>query len=214
MDSPSTSFARSVVHFRDVTPKPRQEDDSTPAQGGASAEANLEPAQPYPVTLVHDDDQWLATIDALPGCTARGATPDEAVERASEAMAAWIASAKQEGKSVPEPKTAQSHSGRLLLRMPQTLHAELARIAERESVSLNQFITDVLSGALGWRAVGQKARAGGAVRQLDVDDETGQARVASSEDGSRFGTMLLVNGILVAVAAIVAIVVLIVWVTR
>ena len=98
--------------------------------------------------------------------------------------------------------------------MPQTLHAELARIAERESVSLNQFITDVLSGALGWRAVGQKARAGGAVRQLDVDDETGQARVASSEDGSRFGTMLLVNGILVAVAAIVAIVVLIVWVTR
>ena len=102
-------------------------------------------------------------------------------------MAAWIASAKREGKSVPEPKTAQSHSGRLLLRMPQTLHAELARIAERESVSLNQFITDVLSGALGWRAVGQKARAGGAVRQLDVDDETGQARVASSEDGSRFG---------------------------
>lgn len=214
MDTPSTNLARSVVHFREVTPRPRQEADLTPAQGQASAEARLEPVQSYPVTLVHEDDQWVATIDALPGCTARGATPDEAVERANEAMAAWIASAKQEGKSVPEPKNAQSHSGRLLLRMPQTLHAELARIAERESVSLNQFITDVLAGALGWRAAGQKARAGG-VRQLDVDDETGQARAPSSEDDSRFsGTMLLVNGILVAVAAIVAIVVLIYVVTR
>jgi antitoxin HicB len=165
---------------------------------------------PYPVTLVHeDDDQWVATIDALPGCTARGATPDEAVERAGEAMTAWLASARREGKDVPEPKTAQSHSGRLLLRMPQTLHAELARIAEREKVSLNQFITDVLAGALGWRTTGQKPRAGRAVRPRDVDDKADQATVDSSDEGSRFSsTVLVVNGILVALAAVVAIVVL------
>ena len=199
-----------------MRPRTGQEDDPTPAQGQASAEARLEPALPYPVTLVHeDDDQWVATIDALPGCSARGASPDEAVERAGEAMAAWLASAKREGKNVPDPKTAQSHSGRLLLRMPQTLHAELARIAERESVSLNQFITDVLAGALGWRATGQKARAGGAVRPRDVDDEAAQAGVPPSDDDSRFsGTVLIVNGILVAVAAIVAIVVLVAVLTR
>ena len=160
-----------------------------------------------------DDDQWVATIDALPGCAARGASPDEAVERAGEAMAAWLASAKREGKNVPEPKTAQSHSGRLLLRMPQTLHAELARIAERESVSLNQFITDVLSGALGWRATGPKTR-GGAVRTLDVDDEATQAGGASPDDDARFSTLLVVNVILVALAAVVAIVVLVAVLTR
>jgi len=99
--------------------------------------------------------------------------------------------------------------------MPQSLHAELARLAERESVSLNQFITDVLSGALGWRATGQKARAGGAVRTLDVDDDAPRTKVASVEDDSRFsGTVLVVNGILVALAAVVAIVVLIVVLTR
>jgi antitoxin HicB len=175
-----------------------------------------EPALPYPVTLVHeDDDQWAATIDALPGCTARGATPDEAVERAGEAMTAWLASARREGKDVPEPKTAQSHSGRLLLRMPQTLHAELARIAEREKVSLNQFITDVLAGALGWRTTGQKPRAGRAVRTLDVDDKAAQTAVDTPEEGSRFSsTVLVVNGILVALAAIVAIVVLLVVLAR
>ena len=197
-----------------MRPRTRQEGDATPAQGQASAEARLEPALPYPVTLVHeDDDQWVATIDALPGCAARGASPDEAVERAGEAMAAWLASAKREGKNVPEPKTAQSHSGRLLLRMPQTLHAELARIAERESVSLNQFITDVLSGALGWRATGPKTR-GGAVRTLDVDDEAAQAGGASPDDDSRFSTLLVVNVILVALAAVVAIVVLVAVLTR
>jgi predicted RNase H-like HicB family nuclease len=197
-----------------VRPRTRQEGDATPAQGQASAEARLEPALPYPVTLVHeDDDQWVATIDALPGCAARGASPDEAVERAGEAMAAWLASAKREGKNVPEPKTTQSHSGRLLLRMPQTLHAELARIAERESVSLNQFITDVLSGALGWRATGPKTR-GGAVRTLDVDDEAAQAGGASPDDDARFSTLLVVNVILVALAAVVAIVVLVAVLTR
>lgn len=36
------------------------------------------------------------------------------------------------------------HSGRLLLRMPPALHAELAELARREGVSLNQFITAIL----------------------------------------------------------------------
>jgi RNA polymerase sigma-B factor len=42
------------------------------------------------------------------------------------------------------------HSGRLLLRMPQSLHADLADAAEREDVSLNQFITNALAAAVGW----------------------------------------------------------------
>ena len=194
-----------------MRPRTREEavPTSPPDQGSAGSR---EPALPYPVTLVHeDDDQWVATIDALPGCSGRGATPDEAVERAAEAMTTWLASARRDGKDVPEPKTAQSHSGRLLLRMPQTLHAELARVAEREKVSLNQFITDVLAGALGWRTTGQKPRAGRAVRTLDVDDKAEQAAVDASEEGSRFSsTVLVVNGILVALAAVVAIVVLLV----
>jgi RNA polymerase sigma-B factor len=45
-----------------------------------------------------------------------------------------------------EPK----HSGRLLLRMPQSLHAELAEAAEREEVSLNQYITNTLAAGVGW----------------------------------------------------------------
>lgn len=39
------------------------------------------------------------------------------------------------------------HSGRLLLRMPQALHGELAKAAEREGVSLNRLIVSRLSGS-------------------------------------------------------------------
>jgi hypothetical protein len=38
-----------------------------------------------------------------------------------------------------------SHSGRLLLRMPKTLHAELAARSDADGVSLNQFIVTALA---------------------------------------------------------------------
>jgi RNA polymerase sigma factor (sigma-70 family) len=46
--------------------------------------------------------------------------------------------------------TKAEYSGRILVRMPQTLHEELARAAKSERVSLNQFITNALSAASGW----------------------------------------------------------------
>jgi RNA polymerase sigma-B factor len=51
-------------------------------------------------------------------------------------------------------KREASHSGRLLLRMPQSLHAELAEAAEREDVSLNQYITNALAATVGWHREG------------------------------------------------------------
>lgn len=164
---------------------------------------------PYPVTLVHDESgEWVATIDVLPGCNARGATPDEALERVAGAVAAWVETAEREGKEVPEPKSAQSHSGRLLLRMPQTLHAELARAAERERVSLNQFITDALSGALGWRApIRESAGVTRAVPAEDLEGEPGASTGSKSPPASN--RVLVANGVIVAVLAVVAIVVLI-----
>jgi hypothetical protein len=42
--------------------------------------------------------------------------------------------------------------------MPQSLHAELAEAAEREEVSLNQFITNTLASALRWHSDDQEAR--------------------------------------------------------
>ena len=62
------------------------------------------------------------------------------------------------------------HSGRLLLRMPRTLHGQLAQAAEREGVSLNRLIVTRLSrsvsaGAASTTAPGGADAPGGQPRQ-------------------------------------------------
>ncbi len=169
------------------------------------------------MTLVRDETDaggWVATVDVLPGCNARGASPDEALERVAAAVSEWMETAEREGKEVPEPKSVQSHSGRLLLRMPQTLHAELARAAERENVSLNQFISDALSGSLGWRSQDRQAPRGTRTvppEGLDaIEGGDGQTTAEDTWKSPRFATSLFVaNVVIVALAAIVAIIVLI-----
>ncbi len=46
-------------------------------------------------------------------------------------------------------KTATGYSGRILVRMPSELHAQLALAAEREDVSLNRYVTQALSSTVG-----------------------------------------------------------------
>ena len=83
-------------------------------------------------------------------------------------------------------------SGRLLLRMPAALHAELARTAEREGVSLNQFITRALAGKIGWGT--------------DADDG---APAAPSDNRRLIAIALVANAIVIGLAALAAIAVLV-----
>jgi RNA polymerase sigma-B factor len=62
-----------------------------------------------------------------------------------------------EAAEAAEPKAPAAHSGRLMLRMPQSLHTELAQAAEREEVSLNQFITNTLAASMRWHVENETA---------------------------------------------------------
>jgi HicB family len=85
-------------------------------------------------------------------------------------------------------------SGRLLLRMPAALHAELARTAEREGVSLNQFITRALAGKIGWGT--------------DAEDESGSP-AAPADNRRLIAIALVVNAVVIGLAALAAIAVLV-----
>jgi antitoxin HicB len=191
------------------------------AVGGSMVDRYLD--LPYHVTLVRDPDGngagWTAGVEELPGCSSQGGTPDEAVNGIRQAMAAWITGALDEGREVPEPKTADEHSGRLLLRMPKTLHADLTRLAEREGVSLNQLITDALASVVGWRSPGRKAPGGNAnasinqipgAEALTPEQEAGPERVSPEARSRRFLMVILTaNLVVLAIAALVAALVLI-----
>jgi len=167
-------------------------------------------ALPYHVAVTcdegaGDDERWIARVEELEGCEARGGSAEEATARLRPAMEAWIAPVLARGRPVPTPRSPASHSGRLLLRMPPTLHADLARAAEREGVSLNGFITGALAGVVGWK---------GHASQVDGDgvpDAAGHDGAAAPPSGSpRTWTIaLIVNIAVVALAAIAATVALI-----
>jgi antitoxin HicB len=175
---------------------------------------------PYHLAVVRDGEDkakpWTASVEELAGCTGRGRTPEEALNAARAAMTAWIELALEEGREVPEPRSATSHSGRLLLRMPRTLHAELTRASEREGVSLNQFITDVLAAAVVWRsrpaAGGRAAGSTGPIQTPGAESLTAELNAAPPprRDSSRLVPVALAaNFVVVGVAGIVAVVVLI-----
>ena len=103
--------------------------------------------------------------------------------RGSRALQGAVAASRSESEG--------THSGRLLLRMPQSLHSALARAAEREGVSLNQFIASTLADAVGQGS----------------DSAAPQERVRSRPSG--LALALLVNAVVVVVAALVAVAMLV-----
>jgi antitoxin HicB len=100
----------------------------------------------YPVTFYPDPDGgYVAEIKDLPGCMTQGETADEAMSNIEEARSLWIETAYEHGDEIPLPSTETQYSGRVLLRMPRSLHQQLTDNAEKEGVSLNQYIVALLS---------------------------------------------------------------------
>ncbi|MDJ0734761.1 MAG: toxin-antitoxin system HicB family antitoxin [Nostocaceae cyanobacterium] len=102
----------------------------------------------YPVTLYPEPEGgYVAQIKDLPGCLTQGETPEETIANINEARELWIETAYEAGDDIPLPSSDDSYSGRLLVRMPKSLHRRLASTAECEGVSLNQYIVFLLSAA-------------------------------------------------------------------
>jgi predicted RNase H-like HicB family nuclease len=110
---------------------------------------------PYTIIMRRDDEgDLVAKIDELPGCSAHGATPAEALENLAEAQQLWIEDCIEAGQPVPEPEAEEETlpSGKWLQRVPRSLHQKLVQLARRENVSLNQLVTSMLSEAIGTKS--------------------------------------------------------------
>jgi antitoxin HicB len=92
-----------------------------------------------------EDEGFIAVARDLPGCSAFGATREEACAELRPAIMAWIEAAQSAGNPVPTPSEKPAYSGKVLVRMPKSLHEDLAKQAETEGVSLNQYMVVLLS---------------------------------------------------------------------
>jgi antitoxin HicB len=102
----------------------------------------------YSITIDSDTEAgFVAQIKDLPGCLTQGETLEKTINNINEARELWLETAYEANDEIPLPSTDETYSGKLLLRLPKSLHRRLAEAALQENVSLNQYILFLLSTA-------------------------------------------------------------------
>jgi len=99
---------------------------------------------------------YLVEFPDFPGCVADGETPEAAVQEGRDALASYLLTLKELGRAVPE--VGEVYGGQWRQRVPKSLHAALARRAEREGVSLNMLVTTMLAEGIGRRSALEPSR--------------------------------------------------------
>ncbi len=113
--------------------------------------------RPYARVLVPDKaGGYVAEVLELPGCISEGETADEAMENLEDAMRGWLEVALEDGKHIPEPLESGEYNGRILLRVPRSVHARCVRLAEADGVSLNQWLLEAVGERIGAQGCAQK----------------------------------------------------------
>ena len=102
---------------------------------------------PYRIELIPDADEggFVAAFPDLPGCFSSGKTVEEAYKNAEDAKHEWLMAAIEENMPIPEPDSIEDYSGQFKLRLPRSLHRQLALQSKREGVSMNQYCVFLLS---------------------------------------------------------------------
>ncbi len=105
----------------------------------------------YPIELIPDKEEggYFAQHPDLDGCAAQGETAEEAVANLDVARQLWIEVRWEDDLPIPDP-LPQELSGRMSLRMMPALHAQLARLASRQDVSLNLLLNTILAERSGY----------------------------------------------------------------
>ncbi len=100
----------------------------------------------YPFTVIASQDGgYVITFPDLPGCATQVESLDEVGPAAGEIRTLWLESAYEQGLAIPLPSHPEEYSGKFNLRLPRSLHRELAEEAQRDGVSLNQYVVTLLA---------------------------------------------------------------------
>jgi antitoxin HicB len=119
---------------------------------------------PYKVEVYPEEDRggYTALIPDLPGCMTSADTLEELWDMLQEAKELWLEVALTDGDYIPEPPPVEveEFSGKFVVRVPRSLHGQLACRAEQEGTSLNQLVIMLLADGMGrWATRRQSAAA-------------------------------------------------------
>lgn len=94
----------------------------------------------YSVGWSEKDETFVARVAEFPSLAAHGDTQEEALREIKDVVSFVLNDLKESDESIPEPFGKRSYSGKLVLRMPEYMHRQLALEALQQGVSLNQLL--------------------------------------------------------------------------
>jgi len=102
---------------------------------------------PYRLEIVPDldDGGFVASYPDLPGCITCGESIETVVANSVDAKREWLIAALKDGQDIPEPNRLDNYSGQFKLRIPKSLHRQLAEQSKREGISMNQYCLYLLA---------------------------------------------------------------------
>jgi len=109
-----------------------------------------------------DGGGFMFTMPDIPGVMADGATEFEAIADGCEAFISTVSAMMDMGQEIPVPAfksedfTPASASGKVLARLPRSMHMQLTARAKTEGVSLNALVLAFIAEGLGRRNVAHR----------------------------------------------------------
>ena len=102
---------------------------------------------PYRVEVVEDKEEggYALSCPELHGCLTCAPTVEEGFRMIEDAKRAWFTACMEDGLPIPEPSRLEDYSGQFKLRLPRSLHKQLAERSTQEGVSMNQYCVYLLS---------------------------------------------------------------------
>lgn len=112
----------------------------------------------YRIEMRLDGGSYVAWLAEIPQLLVEASSAAGAIELLRDGFEMWAQEMADVGRSLQAPWGDQELSGRVLLRMPSSLHSRLAREAEHQGVSLNAMLNVMLAEAVGFVSGERSAR--------------------------------------------------------
>ena len=101
----------------------------------------------YRMEIIEDPDEggYVVSFPDLKGCITCADTIEKAIDQAKEAKRVWMEAMLDDGNEIQEPDDLDKYSGQFKLRIPKSLHRQLAEHSKREGISMNQYCLYLLT---------------------------------------------------------------------
>ena len=101
----------------------------------------------YKIEIIKDETEggYVLSVPDLKGCLTCTDNLEKGIEMLEDAKKQWFMAALESGYEIPEPNELDDYSGQFKLRLPKSLHKELAEKSKQEGISMNQYCLYLLS---------------------------------------------------------------------